>query len=95
MQTSGYVFATGFYILDKGISNMPSREFRDNFVLQIITGSYPLFHQRFAFTCFCFVLWLLPDLPPSEVRDNPDLLSKEYPPTDMHTLVGDFFTSCN
>jgi len=55
-QTSGYVFATGFYILDKGISNMPSREFRDDFVLQIITGSYPLFHQRFAFTCFCFVL---------------------------------------
>lgn len=47
---------TGFYILDKGISNMPSREFRDDFVLQIITGSYPLFHQRFAFTCFCFVL---------------------------------------
>ena len=41
-QTSGYVFATGFYFLDKRISNMPSREFRDNFVLQIIMGGYPL-----------------------------------------------------
>ncbi|KAH9169590.1 SPOC like C-terminal domain-containing protein [Lactarius sanguifluus] len=31
----------------------------------------------------------------NEARDNPDLLSEEYPPTDKHIPVGDLFTSCN
>jgi ATP-dependent DNA helicase 2 subunit 1 len=31
----------------------------------------------------------------NEARENPDLLSKEYPPTDKHIPVGDLFTSCN
>lgn len=31
----------------------------------------------------------------SEARDNPDLLSEDYPSTDKHIPVGDLFTSCN
>ncbi|KAF8468534.1 SPOC like C-terminal domain-containing protein [Russula ochroleuca] len=30
-----------------------------------------------------------------EARDNPDLLSEDYPSTDKHIPVGDLFTSCN
>lgn len=30
-----------------------------------------------------------------EARDNPGLLSEDYPPTDTHIPVGDVFTSCN
>jgi ATP-dependent DNA helicase 2 subunit 1 len=31
----------------------------------------------------------------SEARNNPDLLSEDYPSTDKHIPVGDLFTSCN
>ncbi len=30
-----------------------------------------------------------------DARDNPDLLSEDYPSTDKHIPVGDLFTSCN
>ncbi len=30
-----------------------------------------------------------------EARDNPGLLSEDYPSTDKHIPVGDLFTSCN
>ena len=31
----------------------------------------------------------------SEARDNPNLLSEDYPSTEKHIPVGDLFTSCN
>jgi ATP-dependent DNA helicase 2 subunit 1 len=31
----------------------------------------------------------------TEARENPDLLSEDYPSTDKHIPVGDLFTSCN
>jgi ATP-dependent DNA helicase 2 subunit 1 len=30
-----------------------------------------------------------------DARDNPGLLSEDYPSTDKHIPVGDLFTSCN
>jgi hypothetical protein len=44
-----------------------------------------------AFNLFTMIL----TLHVLEARDNPDLLSEDYPSTDKHIPVGDLFTSCN